>query len=137
MKKLGKLSEAEMEVMQAIWEQAAPITVAKLLSNFEEKKGWKTSTLSTILSRLIDKGFLTKTMKVGVNHYSTKATLYDYQKSEARSLLTTLYGGNVKNCVAALVDDEGVTEKDIEDLKQWFQSITDTNFKFAHGDTNE
>ena len=124
MQKLGRLSETEMEVMQAIWEQATPITVAKLLSNFEETKGWKTSTLSTLLARLIDKGFLTKIMQAGVNYYNPQATLYDYQKSETRSLLTTLYGGNVKNYVAALVDDEGVTQEDIEDLKQWFQSIT-------------
>ena len=124
MKKLGRLSETEMEVMQTIWEIAAPITVARLLAIFDERKGWKTSTLSTILSRLIDKGFLTKEMKAGVNYYDTDVTLYDYQKSETRSLLTTLYGGNVKNYVAALVDDEGVTPKDIEDLKQWFQSMT-------------
>jgi len=96
---------------------------------FAESKGWKTSTLSTILSRLIDKGFLSKTMKAGVNYYQTDTTLYDYQKSETRSLLTNLYGGNLKNYVAALVDNEGVTQKDIEDLKQWFESIT--------GDVNE
>ncbi|MCL2405746.1 MAG: BlaI/MecI/CopY family transcriptional regulator [Defluviitaleaceae bacterium] len=129
MKKLGRLSETEMEVMQVVWEQATPITVAKLLDLFAEKKGWKTSTLSTILSRLIQKGFLTKTMKAGVNYYNTDVTLYDYQKSETRSLLTNLYGGNVKNYVAALVDNEGITNKDIEDLKHWFKTIT--------GDANE
>ena len=129
MKKLGRLSETEMEVMQVIWEQATSVTVARLLTMFAESKGWKTSTLSTILSRLIDKGFLSKTMKAGVNYYQTDTTLYDYQKSETRSLLTNLYGGNLKNYVAALVDNEGVTQKDIEDLKQWFESIT--------GDVNE
>lgn len=122
MNKLGKLSETEMEVMQTIWELAAPITVAQLLAIFEESKGWKTSTLSTILSRLIDKGFLTKEMKGKVNFYDTILTLQEYQKHETKSLLTTLYGGNVKNLVAALVDDEGVTQEDIADLKEWFKN---------------
>jgi len=124
MKKLGRLSETEMEVMQVIWELAAPITVARLLAIFEKTKGWKTSTLSTILSRLIDKGFLTKEMKAGVNHYVTGVTLYDYQKSETHSMLANLYGGNIKSYVAALVDNEGVTKKDIEDLTQWFRAMT-------------
>jgi len=124
MKKLTRLSETEMEVMQAIWELSTPITVAKLLSLFEKTKGWKTSTLSTILSRLIDKGFLTKTMKGNVNYYSTDITLYDYQKSEASNMLATLYGGNVQKYVAAMVDSEGVTQQDIEGLKQWFQAMT-------------
>ena len=121
MKKLGRLSETEMEVMQAIWELAAPVTVAGLLAIFEESKGWKTSTLSTLLSRLIDKGFLTKKMEGKVNYYNTNLSFQQFQKYEAQSLLTNLYGGNVKNFVAALVDDEGVTQEDIRELKQWFQ----------------
>ena len=129
MSKLGRLSETEMEVMQAIWGLATPVTVAQLLSIFEESKGWKTSTLSTMLSRLIDKGFLSKTMKGKVNFYSTNLSLEQYQRHEAQSLLASLYGGNVKNFVAALVDDAGITQEDIEDLKQWFESKT--------GDANE
>jgi len=122
MKKLGRLSETEMEVMQAIWELATPVTVAQLLAIFEESKGWKTSTLSTILARLIDKGFLTKKMTGKMNFYDINLTLEEYQKYEAQNLLTTLYAGNVKSFVAALVDDDSVTQEDIKDLRQWFQN---------------
>jgi len=112
-----------MEVMQVIWGIAAPVTVAELLAIFEESKGWKTSTLSTILSRLIDKGFLSKSMQGKANFYDIRLTLQEYQKSEAKSLLANLYGGNVKNFVAALVDDEDITPNEIMDLKQWFQNM--------------
>jgi len=121
MKNLGRLSETEMEVMQTIWELATPVTVAQILAIFEESKAWKTSTLSTILSRLIDKGFLAKEMKGKVNFYSTNLTLQEYQKHETQNLLSNLYGGNVKTFVASLVDDEAITQEDIEDLSQWFQ----------------
>ena len=121
MNKPGRLSETEMEVMQTIWELATPVTVAQLLAIFEESKHWKTSTLSTILARLIDKGFLTKEMKGKVNFYDINLTLKEYQKYEAQSLLATLYGGSVKSFVAALVDDEIVSRADIDDLRQWFQ----------------
>jgi len=124
MNKLGKLSATEIEVMQSIWELANPVTVAQLLAIFEKSKNWKTSTLSTILSRLIDKGFLTKEMKGKVNFYSTNLTLQQYQKHETQSLLTTLYDGSVKTLVAALVDDEIVSQDELDDLKQWFQDKT-------------
>jgi len=124
MLKLGRLSDTEMEVMHTIWELATPVTVAQLLEVFEESKGWKTSTMSTLLSRLIEKGFLTKEMKGKVNYYDVNLSLEDYKKHEAQSLLTNLYGGNVKTFVAALVDDERVTQEDILDLKQWFQDKT-------------
>lgn len=123
MQKHGRLSDTEMEVMQVIWGIAAPVTVAELLAIFEESKGWKTSTLSTILSRLIDKGFLSKSMQGKANFYDIRLTLQEYQKSEAKSLLANLYGGNVKNFVAALVDDEDITPNEIMDLKQWFQNM--------------
>ena len=129
MKKLVPPSETEMEVMQEIWELAAPVTVAQLLSIFDARKGWKTSTLSTILSRLIDKGYLSKQMNNKVNFYWANLSFEEFQKSEVQSLLTNLYGGNIKNFVASLVDDEGVTQEDIADLKQWFAAMT--------GDDNE
>jgi len=63
-------------------------------------------------------------MKGNVNYYETDVTLYDYQKSEASSMLASLYGGNVQKYVAALVDSDGVSQEDINGLKQWFQTIT-------------
>lgn len=119
MKKLGRLSETEMEVMEVIWEVAAPVTVAQLLDIFESK-GWKTSTLSTILKRLIEKGYLTKSMIGKVNYYNPVLTLDEYKKHETQSLLSRLFNGKVKNFIAALVDDDELSRDDIAELKEWF-----------------
>lgn len=119
MKKLGKLSETEEEVIKQIWELGNPVTVSQLMEVFNDKD-WKTSTLSTILKRLIEKGFLTKTMKGRVNYYNTTLTSNEYKKHETKTLLNRLYNGNVKNFIAAMVDDEGLDKKDINELKNWF-----------------
>jgi len=122
MSKLGKLSDVEMEVMQTIWGLANPVTVSQLLSIFDSKE-WKTSTMSTMLERIISKGFLQKKMQGKTNHYSVVATLEDYQKQEGRSILASLYGGSVKNFVAALVEDGNMTADDVIELREWFASI--------------
>lgn len=119
MKKLGRLSETEMEVMEVIWGVAAPVTVAQLLDIFESK-GWKTSTLSTILKRLIEKGYLTKSMIGKVNYYDPVLTLDEYKKHETQSFLSRLYNGKVKNFIASLVDDDELSRDDIAELKEWF-----------------
>jgi BlaI family penicillinase repressor len=119
---LTKLSATETEVMQAIWELATPVTVSQLLTVFRQRN-WKTSTMSTILARLIDKGFLTKEMKGKANYYCATLTLPEYQKYETRSLLTDVFSGNVKNLVAALVDED-VSGQDIDELKKWFEDMT-------------
>ncbi|WP_130609113.1 BlaI/MecI/CopY family transcriptional regulator [Cohnella abietis] len=121
MKNLGRLSETEMEVMEVIWEVAAPVTVAQLLDIFESK-GWKTSTLSTILQRLIEKGFLTKSMSGKVNFYDPTLTLREYKKHETQTFLSRLYNGKAKNLIASLVDDAELSHDDIAELKEWFAS---------------
>lgn len=119
MKNLGKLSETETEVIKQIWELGNPVTVSQLMDVFNNKD-WKTSTLSTILKRLIEKGFLKKTMKGRVNYYKTTLTVDEYKKHETKILLNRLYNGNVKNFIAAMVDDEGLNKNDIDELKNWF-----------------
>lgn len=119
MKKLGKLSETEIEVMKAIWQIEGPVTVTQLLEIFSQKD-WKTSTLSTLLKRLIEKGFLRKTMIGKVNFYYMTLSLDDYKKYESKTLLNCLYNGNIKNFIAAIVDAEGLSKNDIDELKIWF-----------------
>ncbi|WP_025852501.1 BlaI/MecI/CopY family transcriptional regulator [Paenibacillus ehimensis] len=120
MKHLGKMSETEMEVMEVIWELSTPVTVNQLLEIFESK-GWKTSTLSTLLKRLIEKGFLTKSMSGKVNYYNPALTFREYKKYETQSFLGRLYNGKVKNFIAALVDEDEFTQDDITELKEWFK----------------
>jgi len=125
MKDLGRLSDVEIEVMQVIWGSSSPITVAQLLSIFESSKGWKTSTISTMLERIIAKGFLRKEMKGKANHYSIIATLEDYQKQEGRILISSLYGGSVKNFMASFVDGGNMTAADVKELQEWFTRSID------------
>jgi len=120
MNELGKLSDVEMELMQTIWGLATPVTVSQLLGIFEDSKRWKTSTISTMLERIIAKGFLKKEMKGKANYYSIIATLEDYQKQEGRSIISSLYGGSVKNFMVALADDGGMTDADVRELQEWF-----------------
>jgi BlaI family penicillinase repressor len=119
MKNLGKLSETEMEVMQEIWKMKETVTVAQLMYVFKSKD-WKTSTLSTILKRLINKGFLTKSMDGKVNLYYSTISLDEYRKYESVEFINRLYDGNIKSFIAAIVDDEGLSKNDIDELKIWF-----------------
>ena len=121
MNKLGRLSDVEMEVMHTIWGLATPVTVAQLVAIYRDSKGWKTSTLSTMLERIISKGFLRKEMKGKVNYYSIVASLEDYQKQEGRNILSSLYEGSIKNFMAALVDAGSITDKEVKELQEWFQ----------------
>ena len=119
---LKRLSDAEAEVMQVIWSVSAPVTVQQVLDVFAQDRGWKTSTLSTILSRLIEKGFLSKTMQGKTNFYSPITTEEQYKAHETQALLKDIHHGSVKSFFAALVDS-GISKHEIVELRKWFNQM--------------
>lgn len=58
--KLKKLGEAELEIMQVIWNNGNPVTSNYILKELQERRSWQLSTLMTSLARLVDKGFIQK-----------------------------------------------------------------------------
>lgn len=55
--KLGKISDAEMEIMKIIWKKNDQITTAEILDELPKENSWKVTTIMTLISRLTEKGF--------------------------------------------------------------------------------
>lgn len=121
MNQVQKLSDTEMELMEVIWECTPPVTSTELLALFAQRgREWKAQTISTFLSRLVDKGALTATRDGRTNKYTPRISPEDYKLMEAQHVLDGLYQGSVKNLISALYDGEKLSNEDIAELKQWF-----------------
>lgn len=121
MKQVQKLSDTEMELMEVIWNCENPITSSELLHVFALKgKDWKSQTISTFLSRLVEKGALTVTRQGRSNSYVPCLSSKDYKLWETQNVLNGLYQGSVKNLVSALYDGDKLSDEDVAELKQWF-----------------
>lgn len=117
------LSDAELEVMNAIWEKAAPVTVSELVAHFSETKKWKVQTVATFAVRLVGKGFLTAEKVRGVNTYTARVSKTAYNNSLSRRLLDTVYGGSVKNMVVSLLNGEAVSPDELNELRKWLEEL--------------
>ncbi|MEK3731618.1 BlaI/MecI/CopY family transcriptional regulator [Paenibacillus sp. FSL M8-0334] len=121
MNQIQKLSDTEMELMEVIWECEPPVTSTELLRIFAGRgKAWKAQTISTFLSRLVDKGALEATRHGRTNMYTPLISPEDYKLAETKHVLDGLYQGSVKNLIAALYDGDKLSDEDVEELKQWF-----------------
>ncbi|KOY15359.1 BlaI/MecI/CopY family transcriptional regulator [Paenibacillus xylanivorans] len=121
MNQLQKLSDTEMELMEVIWECEPPVTSTELLNMFSQRgKAWKAQTISTFLSRLVDKGALTATRHGRTNKYVPRISPEDYKLLETQQVLDGLYQGSVKNLISALYDGDKLSDQDIAELRQWF-----------------
>ncbi|GAA0363867.1 BlaI/MecI/CopY family transcriptional regulator [Bacillus horti] len=121
MNKIQKLSDTELELMKVIWECAPPVTSTELLLLFEQRgREWKAQTISTFLSRLVDKGALEATRHGRTNKYIPLISPEDYKLMETQNVLDGLYQGSVKNLISALYDGDKLSDKDVAELKKWF-----------------
>ncbi|WP_434752176.1 BlaI/MecI/CopY family transcriptional regulator [Paenibacillus amylolyticus] len=120
MHQIQKWSETELELMEVIWSCTPPVTSSELLDMFNEKgKAWKAQTISTFLSRLVDKGALTVTRQGRTNYYEPLLLPEDYKLQKTKTVLDGLYQGSVKNLVSAMYDGDKLSEDDIAELKKW------------------
>lgn len=117
---LKNLTEAEEIIMSKIWEISTPVTSIMLLEAFSETRGWKSQTISTFLSRLVDKNYLSVKKRGTANQYQAIISKKEYEQSFAREVINKIYGGSVKRLIASFVESESISRDELEELKQWF-----------------
>lgn len=120
MEEFQSLSQSEMEIMQVIWETAAPVTTAYLQEIFSYK-GWKGQTIATFMARLVEKGVLTVTRQGKSNLYTAALSQEEYRQKEAANVIDSMYHGSMRDFLAAFYGGKKMSQKESEELKQWFE----------------
>lgn len=115
-----KISDAELEVMRILWREKQAVPFSDIRTELSDKMGWEKSTIATLLRRLQKKGVISIQEKE-VHYYVPNITKEDYITLKKRSLIDKLYDGSTKNFVAALCRSGELTEKDIDELKEYFR----------------
>lgn len=118
-----KLGEAELEIMQAIWESDRPVTSNYILKQLQGRRKWQLSTLMTSLARLADKGFVNCDRSSGNNLYTAVIAENDYKAGASRHFLEKLYNNSIQNMIAALYSDKAIQSEDIEELRDFLDRL--------------
>lgn len=116
-----RISDAELELMELLWESGGDETVTRLRIAAGERLGWDASMTKTLLGRLVGKGAVTAE-KREVFHYTAAISREEYSRFTTRRLIDRLFGGSAKNLAASLVQCDELTESDIAELRRMFGS---------------
>lgn len=114
-----QLSDAELEIMKIIWENPKEVTLFSYIMDELEARGrpCQKNTLIVLLSRLMNKGFLSA-RKIGRrNEYSTLISEKDYQTAQTVNFLDKIYEGSVRGLVSNLITGDLLTDEEYEELK--------------------
>lgn len=122
---LKKLGEAELEIMQVIWDSANPVTSNYILKELQGRRKWQLSTLMTSLTRLSDKGFVNCDRSTGVNLYAPIISENEYKTGASKHFLEKLYNNSIQNMVATLYSNKAIKESDVEELRDFLDKLED------------
>lgn len=114
-----QLSDAELEIMSIIWHVQHPILFAQITEELAKSgRCWQKNTLITLLSRLMQKGYLKATKQGRKNQYSPCITEQEFQSDQTKHFVDKIYQGNVSSLVAQLVQNDSLSESEYAELKK-------------------
>lgn len=117
MKEMKRLPESELEIMQIIWEETAPVSRMTIETALQSIHPLAPTTILTLLTRLCEKGFLSLKKEGRTNLYEPLITEKEYLAAESRSFLDRLFHGSVAGFATALCDS-GIKKEELEELRQ-------------------
>ena len=120
---LKKLGEAELEIMQVIWDNPAPVTSNYILRELQDRRKWQLSTLMTSLSRLANKEYIICDRSTGTNLYTAIVSEIDYKTNAGKHFLEQLYNNSIQNMVASLYSSKMLNDSDLAELRSYLDTL--------------
>jgi BlaI family penicillinase repressor len=115
-----KTSDSELEVMRVLWRAGNALPVTEIRESLQKSRGWEATTVKTLISRLVAKGVL-RQEKRQVYYYSPLITEAEYNDWATHDLISRVYHGSARDLVAALVRSDGLSQADIDELRNLFK----------------
>ena len=120
---IRRLSDAELEVMQAIWACTAPVARTEIEEILFKTHPMAMTTLLTLLARLNEKGFITIEKNGRRSYYTPCVSQEDYLASQSKSFVEKLCGGSMSAFATALCNS-GLTKEELAELRDMLERGT-------------
>ncbi|MBO5209378.1 MAG: BlaI/MecI/CopY family transcriptional regulator [Lachnospiraceae bacterium] len=116
MPNLPQISEAEFEVMKIVWKYA-PISTNEITEKLVKTTTWNPKTIQTLIKRLVTKGALSYQKQGRVFVYTPLVKENEYISQESNSFLARYYDGNITSMLSAFLENDKLTETEIDSLR--------------------
>ena len=112
---MQKLFDSELKVMELIWANE-PISAKELSILADKEFGWNKNTTYTVIKKLEAKGFIRREDPGFI--CTPLVSQNEMQKLEVTSLVKKVFGGSRKALFSALLEDEPLSEEEINELRK-------------------
>ena len=122
MELLKKLPESEVELMKIIWANPSPISTNQIMAQLEAGRDWKPQTVLTLLTRLIERGYLRSQRQGKERIYYPLVKREEYVAFESGSFMERFHHNSFVSLMNTLYAGNRITEQDLDELKKWLDS---------------
>lgn len=102
--------------MEAVWKNDA-IPTNEIVKQVKSVTDWKDNTIYTLLSRLAKKNLIRIDKAVSPNLCTPLVTQCECQRVERKAFLKKVYNGSLSLMLANILEEENLTEREIDQLK--------------------
>ena len=117
---IQQISDTELEIMKIVWGNPEKVTLFPYIMDGLAARGkpCQKNTLIVLLSRLVNKSFLSA-KKIGRrNEYTSLISETEYQTAQTKNFLDKIYEGSAKGLVSNLILGDLLADEEYEELKR-------------------
>ena len=112
-----KISDAEWEVMEAVWPHAS-ITAAEIIAQLSPKRSWSEATVKTMLNRLVKKGALKHRSEGRRYRYSAKVSREQAVHQQTDRFLDRVCQGDASPLLSFFVKKQKLNDDELDALRR-------------------
>ena len=116
------LSKGELEIARVLWE-IGPATVREIFNSLPESRKMDFATVQTYLRRLESKGHANSKLNGRVRIYSARTKARTIIRDTVDDLVQRLFGGQTVPLMRHLIEERGIDEHELNELKKLIDSI--------------
>ena len=114
---IPRIAESEWQVMNVLWSKS-PATANEVVKVLSRNTLWKPKTIKTLLNRLVKKKAIGFEKNGREYLYYPLISQTKCIRAESRSFLRRVYGGSLKPMLAAFLQEQKLSSKEIAELKR-------------------
>jgi BlaI family penicillinase repressor len=122
----AKITQAEWEVMQILWNADAPLSAAEVIDRLETKANWNPKTVRTFLSRLVQKQAVhtVKQDRAGYEllHYVPLIDRASALQAKQATFADRFFGGTVHSMLAGCIQSGEISIDELRELREMIDS---------------
>lgn len=119
-------SPAEWEVLEYITRHH-PVAAREVADRFGETHGYARTTVLTLMDRLREKGYITRTKSEGIHLYAPSAPRPELLQDLVRDFVQKALGGSVSPFVAYLSREARLTPEERDELRRLVEATEAEN----------